>query len=285
MIKKLTLCIGLAVLGFPALAQSNGAAKGVPFQDVQQVLQAASDALAAAVSANTANIAANTAAIDAEASARLAQDALLKAQFAAELALEAVARISGDEALADAIAAEELARIEGIDLLGTRIDALEQGAGTTPVNYTEVSYVETNNFDFTSLSTDVFELDYLAGEWFYMASTYAPTGETSAVCTSHANAYNAIFAVAVGGSGSFSLNGSMTYVMQEGSNTWATGSASMVVMPGLFRVSGTNLYTQLFDRTVFGSSPGSELTTASGTALDSTAVLRAAPDREAACGF
>jgi hypothetical protein len=285
------------LLSFSVLAQngnngnkgsnSQGAINGASFQQLQEVLNASSDALAAAVSANTSNIEANSAAIAAEEAARQAEDAALLAKFAADLALEILARMEGDLALADALAAEELARIEGIDVLGTRIEALETGSSQNipEDSFNEISYEETPDFDFTGLRNDILTLDYQPGEWLYMDSTHAGSGLTSAICTSHPSAYSVLIAFVMGGSQTADVTSSMTFVLAEGSNTWNNDSATMIAQLLYLRAFGLNMHTQLINRADFGFGPEFEVSTHSGYALGSTSVLRASANRMAACGF
>ena len=289
---KFILGIGILWLSCSATAQdgksaigSKGAGNGQPFLELQEALGAANDALAAAVSANTSNIAANAAAIDAETAAREAEDFALMAKFAAELALEVLARIEGDNNLAEALASEVEDRKESLDILGTRIAALEAGAGSLPP-VREATYEETEDLDFTGLRDDIFALDYQQGEWLYMASTFAPTGETSAICTAHDNAYNVIVAYATNGALLVSVAGPSTFILEEGSDSWVIPlNATMQAQPIFLLASGPGMNATLVDRTTMPWSLDSELITFSGPALGSTAVLRASADRLTACGF
>ena len=293
MVNKLLLSAGIALLSFSALAQSDnkgsysqGATNGAAFQQLQAALEASSDALAAAVSANTSNIEANAAAIAAEEAARQAEDAAVLAKFAADLALEVLARMEADAELADALAAEELARMQGIDILGTRIDALEAGAGSLPgADFNEISYEETSEYEIADLRDDIFTLDYQAGEWLYMASTYAPGSLTSALCTSHPNAYQVLVAYAMNGMQNSDVTGSMTFVLTEGSENWVNASASMSAQPLFLRATALGMNTQLINWSDYGFNSESEISTASGFALGNIAVLRVSSDRMAACGF
>lgn len=289
MINKLVLSIGLAILSCSAVAQqSNGAVKGQPFKDVQQILDAANDALAAAVSANTSNVEANSAAIAAEEAARIAEDAALLAKFAAEIAAEALARMEGDNSLADAMASEELARIADVDLLGTRIDDLGVGGGNSggdDANFRELYYEDTDGYEVNVLRADLFDFNYQPGEWLYMATTFAGSGLRSAVCTSHANAYTALSTYALGGTYFASINGSMTYVLAEGSNTWANGFANMFIQPYELRATATQVNVHLLDRDAMSQSGTGEILTVSGHGDGNTAIFRAASSRLDACGF
>lgn len=310
---EILLAMILFVGGSTAIAQNGngnnnnsgnggGAQNGQPFLDIQAAIDAAEAALAAAVEANSVAAAANTSAIAAEVAAResadAAQDILIAANAAAiqaeaaalaaedaalqaQLIAETLARETGDAELWDAIDEEELTRMADLDLLGTRVSRLEDFHESDEVN--EIFYEETLSYDLAMVREDLRDLDYQIGEWFYWSVSNARFNQSSAVCTSHPNAYFAIVAFVSGDSFNGVITGPNTWKIKSGEAEWINvGNYAMYGSTNLLRHSSVGASHYLIDR---GGDSVGEIRSNLGYGEGNTSTIRKAASRFEACGF